>query len=65
MWLNICQGLVLVGWILRFVTCVIRQVSGTTKTEPTGALGVFIAVIWYALSAVVIWRSGALSTILP
>jgi len=64
MWLNICQGLVLVGWVWRLVAGVIRASVGRDKQEPSGFLGIFITLVWCAMSGVIVWRSGALSTIL-
>lgn len=62
LWLPVCQGLVLLGWLWRLFVGVARAHTGA-KIEPTGGIGVFAAVLWGLLSALVIWRSGALSTI--
>jgi hypothetical protein len=63
MWLQICQGLMLIGWLVGLVAHVIYAVSGRDAVGPTGALGIFITLVWYALAGLVTWRSGAISTI--
>lgn len=63
MWLNICQGLVLFGWLFRLTMNVTYAARGREKVEASGALGIFITLVWMAFNAAIIWRSGALSTI--
>lgn len=64
MWLNICQGLLLVGWLMRLCASMLWAANGRKEVEATGFVGVFCAILWAALGAVVLWRSGAMSTIL-
>lgn len=64
-WLQICQGLMLLGWLVGLVLAVIRAAIGRDKQEPTGAVGIFVVLVWCSLTATVMWRSGAISTILP
>lgn len=63
MWLQICQGLVFLCLFGNLIGGVIRAVSGRDKVEPTGALGVFLVLMWTALCTAVAIRAGALSTI--
>ena len=63
MWLNICQGLVLLGWVWRICLGVIRASIGQKETEPLGMLGIFLTIVWAVISAAVIIRSGAINTI--
>ena len=63
MWLNICQGLLLSGFVARFLGTVIYAVNGRAKVEPSGALGVFVTIVWTFFAGLVLWRAGALTTI--
>jgi hypothetical protein len=54
-WLNICQGLVLLGWAWRLLRGIMQSVLGIEPVKPTARA--------MAISAAVIIRSGAVSTI--
>lgn len=64
MWMHICQGLVILGWLVRLTGNILLAWAGKDKQEPTGAAGIIITLIWSTLTAVVIWKSGAISTVL-
>ncbi len=65
MWLNICQGLVLLGVVCRMLHNVKVCAVGRDKAEPTGAVGIFSSLVLFAIWAAIVWRSGAFTTILP
>lgn len=63
MWTNICQGVLLVSTLLRFCFAVQTSLNGRSKIEPLGAAGVVFNLVWLGLALVVVWKAGALSTI--
>lgn len=63
MWLQICQGLLLLGFVVRLCLRVIYAATGRPKEESSGALGIFLTIVWFALAGVVLVRAGGLSTI--
>lgn len=65
MWFHICQGLLLVGWLARMLGNCVFAARGRPKQEPTGGVGVFLVIVWACLGALILWRAGAVSTIVP
>lgn len=63
-WLAFCQWSLLVGWVLGFFMKMAWAVNGREALKPSGFLGVFITIVWAFFSALIWWRSGAVSTIL-
>ena len=53
----------LLGWAVRVFMMWVRVFAGVAAVKPTGGAGAVFAVIWMLLTAAVIIRSGALSTI--
>lgn len=64
MWMHICQGLVIIGWLFRLSANILLAWTGKDRVEPTGAAGIIINLLWSTLTAVVIWKSGAISTVI-
>ena len=62
MWMHICQGLMLVGWLVRMTSNMVYAANGRKAEEASGAVGIIVHVIWGALAGVVLWKSGAVST---
>ncbi len=62
-WLQICQGLLFLGWLARFCFYVIYCKKERPAEEAKGLVGFFLAVVWYGLALVIGWRAGAFSTI--
>jgi hypothetical protein len=63
MWLNICQGLLVLGWLGRFSIYVVYCAKRREAEEPKGIVGFFLACLWYGLALVIAWRAGAFTTI--
>lgn len=63
-WLVFCQWALLVGWIMKFFFNMYYAVNGRSKLEPSGFTGVVAVVVMAFFSALIWWRSGAVSTIL-
>lgn len=63
MWLNICQGLLFLGWLGRFSIYVVYCGKERPAEEPKGWVGFVLALLWYGLALVIGWRAGAFSTI--
>ncbi len=64
MWLNICQGLVIVGLLIRLITLVKTAALGSDKVEASGAFGIFVSILWWGFIVVITVRAGAISTII-
>lgn len=64
MWLQICQGLMLLGFAARVIHAVKVSAVGREAQEPTGFAGIFASLVVMFLIGLVTWRSGAFSTIL-
>jgi len=63
MWHHICQGLMLLGLVGRLADNLYVAAKGRKEREPTGGVGIVVSVIYCALAALVVWKSGALDTI--
>ncbi len=63
MWLHICQGLMLLDIAGKILIGMKRSLVGQKSEPPSGAYGVIGTIIGTIIYAAILWRSGAISTI--
>lgn len=64
-WMHICQGLVVLHVVLYFLWRLVVVLKGQKAEEATGAPGVVGTCIGTVIWVLILWRSGAFSTLLP
>jgi len=60
---HICQWLMLLAWAGRLGDGVYFAAKGRRARKPTGLSGVIGVLIYFAITAAVVWKSGAIDTI--
>ena len=62
MWMSICQGIILVAVLARFLADLTRAIKGAPAKEATGLPGAVAVCIALGLALLVCWRAGSFST---